>query len=115
MTTVEALDGVLDTLADYESDTAPVISLYLDLRPDQRQQTVRNKKGKRVSAGGWSQARYQRRLENLHQKHMKEVADAVEQVVKEEQVRRVLVAADDVSMPLLREALSPQTRELLTE
>lgn len=73
------------------------------------------KKGKRVSAGGWSQARYQRRLENLHQKHMKEVASTVEQVVKEEQVGRILVAGDDVAMPLLREHLSPRTQELLIE
>jgi peptide subunit release factor 1 (eRF1) len=81
----------------------------------QRQQTVRSKKGKRVSAGGWSQARYQRRLENLHQKHIKEVSSAVEQVVKEEQVRRVLVAGDTVALSLLREQLSPQMQELLIE
>jgi peptide chain release factor subunit 1 len=81
----------------------------------QRQKTVRNKKGKRVSAGGWSQARYQRRLENLHQKHMKEVASTLEQVVRDEQVGRILVAGDDVAMPLLRDELSPKTRELLIE
>jgi peptide subunit release factor 1 (eRF1) len=220
---VDTLDPVLDTLAEFESDTHPVISLYLDLRPDQRgtvksfvesaakehenlapdfdriraylkdelksstqtlaifscsgdpslfetlqldgpldghrlyidrephlfplariadqyspyaallvntnsarlyvfsagaaqrQQTVRNKKGKRVSAGGWSQARFQRRVENLHQKHVKEVADAVERIIAEEHITRVLVAGDAVAMPLLREQLSPQTRELLIE
>ena len=81
----------------------------------ERHVTVRNKKGKRVSAGGWSQARYQRRVENLHVKHMKEVAEAVEQLVREENVARVLVAGDEVALPLLRELLSPQTRELVTE
>jgi peptide subunit release factor 1 (eRF1) len=81
----------------------------------ERQITVKNKKGKRVSAGGWSQARYQRRVENLHTKHMKEVADAVESLVREEKIARVLVAGDDVALPLLREHLSPATRELLTE
>jgi len=81
----------------------------------QRQQTVRNKKGKRVSAGGWSQARYQRRAENLHQKHIKEVAEAVEKIITEEQISRVLVAGDEVAMPLLREQLSPATRERLIE
>ena len=81
----------------------------------ERQITVRNKKGKRASAGGWSQARYQRRMENLHTKHMKEVAEAVEQLVRDEGVVRILVAADDVALPLLREALSPQTQELLVE
>jgi peptide subunit release factor 1 (eRF1) len=81
----------------------------------QRQQTVRNKKGKRVSAGGWSQARYQRRLENLHQKHIKEVVDAVERVIDEESTDRILVAGDDVAMPLLREHLSARARERLIE
>jgi hypothetical protein len=221
--TVNTLEDALDILADYESDATPVISLYLDLRPDQRgavksfidsaakehealeadfdriraylkdevqpstqtlaifsssgdpglfqahqlegaidgnrlyidrephvfplarladqygtyaalllntnsariyvfsagaaqrQEKVRNKKGKRVSAGGWSQARYQRRVQNLHQKHIKEVAEAVEQIVREDGVARVLVAADDVALPALREHLSPQARELLAE
>jgi peptide subunit release factor 1 (eRF1) len=81
----------------------------------ERQITVRNKKGKRVSAGGWSQARYQRRLENLHAKHMKEVADAVEELVRNESIARILVAADTVALPLLREQLSSKTRDLLTE
>jgi peptide subunit release factor 1 (eRF1) len=68
-----------------------------------------------VSAGGWSQARYQRRLENLHVKHVREVVDAVEQVITDEKIDRVLVAGDDVAMPLLREQLSPKTREMLIE
>jgi peptide subunit release factor 1 (eRF1) len=81
----------------------------------ERHITVRNKKGKRVSAGGWSQARYQRRVENLHTKHMKEVADAVEQLVLEETIARILVAGDDVAVPLLRAHLSSSTLELVTE
>jgi peptide chain release factor subunit 1 len=81
----------------------------------ERQITVRNKKGKRVSAGGWSQARYQRRVDNLHTKHIKEVADAVEQLVRDENIARILVAGDEVAVPLLREHLSPSTLALITE
>jgi peptide subunit release factor 1 (eRF1) len=81
----------------------------------ERQQTMRNKKGKRVSAGGWSQARYQRRAENLHQKHIKEVADAVDKIIEEDQVTKVLVSGDDVAMPLLRQHLSARARERLIE
>ena len=81
----------------------------------QQQLTLRNKKGKRVSKGGWSQARYQRRSENLHLKHMKEVAAAVEQVVRDDDVKQILVAGDDMAMPLLRDELSPTTCELLVE
>ena len=81
----------------------------------QLQAKVRNKKGKRVSVGGWSQARYQRRVENLHTKHIKEVAGTVEQVVKDESIARLLVAGDAVAVPLLRDHLSPGTRELMME
>ena len=81
----------------------------------ERQMTVRNKKGKRVSAGGWSQARYQRRAENLYTKHMKEVAEAIEALVRDEHIARVVVAGDSVALPLLREQLSPATLELLID
>src|SRR5687768_4477663 len=112
----------LERLADqYQSYAALLVNtntarLYVfSAGAAERQVTVKNKKGKRVSAGGWSQARYQRRAENLHTKHMKEVADAVERLVREEQIARVLVAGDDVALPLLRDQLSPATRELLIE
>jgi len=112
----------LERLADqYQSYAALLVNtntarLYVfSAGAAERQVTVKNKKGKRVSAGGWSQARYQRRVENLHIKHMKEVADAVERLVREENIARVLVGGDDVALPLLREQLSPATRELLTE
>ena len=112
----------LERLADqYQSYAALLVNtnaarLYVfSAGAAERQITVKNKKGKRVSAGGWSQARYQRRVENLHTKHMKEVADAVERLVGEENIARVLVGGDDVALPLLREHLSPATRELLTE
>ena len=81
----------------------------------ERQIVVKNKKGKRVSAGGWSQARYQRRVENLHVRHMKEVAEAVERLVREENIARILVGGDEVALPLLREQLAPATLQLLTE
>ena len=112
----------LERLADqYQSYAALLINtnaarLYVfAVGAAERQITVRSKKGKRVSAGGWSQARYQRRAENLHTKHMKEVAEAVEQLVGEEHIARILVAGDEVALPLLRESLSAATLELLTE
>jgi peptide chain release factor subunit 1 len=112
----------LERLADqYQSYAALLVNtnaarLYVfSAGAAEREMTVKNKKGKRVSAGGWSQARYQRRVENLHAKHMKEVAEAVENLVREEKIARILVAGDEVALPLLREQLSPATRELLTE
>src|SRR5215203_4151139 len=112
----------LERLADqYQSYAALLVNtnaarLYVfSAGAAEREMTVKNKKGKRVSAGGWSQARYQRRVENLHTKHMKEVAEAVDRLVREEKIARLLVAGDDVALPLLREQVSQSTRELITE
>ena len=112
----------LERLADqYQSYAALLVNtnaarLYVfSAGAAERQITVKNKKGKRVSAGGWSQARYQRRVENLHTKHMKEVAEAVDRLVREENIARILVAGDDVALPLLREQIAPATLALLTE
>ena len=99
----------LERLADrYQSYAALLVNtnaarLYVFSAGAAEQMTVKNKKGKRVSAGGWSQARYQRRVENLHTKHMKEVAEAVDRLVREENIARILVAGDEVAGPLLRE------------
>lgn len=112
----------LERLADqYQSYAALLVNtnaarLYVfSAGAAQREITVKNKKGKRVSAGGWSQARYQRRVENLHTKHMKEVAEAVDRLVREENIARILVAGDEVALPLLREQVAPATAELMTE
>ena len=112
----------LERLADqYQSYAALLVNtnaarLYLfSAGAAERQIVVKNKKGKRVSAGGWSQARYQRRVENLHVKHMKEVAEAVDRLVREENIARILVGGDEVALPLLREQLAPATLQLLTE
>ena len=112
----------LERLADqYQSYAALLVNtnaarLYVfSAGAAEREITVKNKKGKRVSAGGWSQARYQRRAENLHIKHMKEVAEAVDRLVRDENIARILVAGDEVALPLLREQIAPATAALLTE
>lgn len=112
----------LERLADqYQSYAALLVNtnaarLYVfSAGAAERQITVKNKKGKRVSAGGWSQARYQRRVENLHTRHMKEVGEAVDRLVREENIARILVAGDDVALPLLREQVAPATAALFTQ
>lgn len=62
---------------------------------------VTNRKMRREQ-GGWTEARYQRRTENVHTKHAKEVVDVLERVVREEQIEHILLAGDEVIIPLLR-------------
>lgn len=67
--------------------------------------SVNNVKTRRTAMGGWSQARYQRHIENFHLHHMKEVTEVLDRVVREEQIGQVVVACDEVSRPLLFEQL----------
>jgi peptide chain release factor subunit 1 len=67
------------------------------------QEEVRGIKTKKTSQGGWSQARFQRHIENFHVQHAKEVADALDAIVQREGITQIVIAGDEVIMPLLRE------------
>jgi peptide subunit release factor 1 (eRF1) len=64
---------------------------------------VQNTKTKHSKAGGWSQARFQRRVENVHLHHAKEVVERLDQIVSAEDIEHVVVAGDEVIVPLLKE------------
>jgi peptide subunit release factor 1 (eRF1) len=64
---------------------------------------VQNAKTKHSKAGGWSQARFQRHVENVHLLHAKEVVDRLDQIVSVENIEHVVVAGDEVIVPLLKE------------
>ncbi len=66
---------------------------------------VRNVKTRGTSQGGWSQARYQRHIENFHHQHVKEVVDALDRVVQDEGITHIIISCDEVALPLLREQL----------
>jgi peptide chain release factor subunit 1 len=66
-------------------------------------------------AGGWSQARYQRHVEEFQRHHVKEVVDTLQRLVREEGVDRIVVAANDVALPLLRAELPKQLAERVVE
>ena len=75
---------------------------------------VKGKKVHRVKVGGWSQARYQRRVGNAHQEHAKEVVDRLVEIVHQDKVTHIVLAGDPVVMPLL-EALLPQEMAAMVE
>ncbi|MGA9626785.1 MAG: Vms1/Ankzf1 family peptidyl-tRNA hydrolase [Bryobacteraceae bacterium] len=69
---------------------------------------VKGKKVHRVKVGGWSQARYQRRVGNAHEEHAKEVMERLAQIVREDKVSHIILAGDQVVIPLLQEHLPPE-------
>src|SRR5438067_2253965 len=85
------------------SDTHSARIFVFALNALQRSATVENQKVKHHKQGGWAQARFQRHVENYHLRHAKEVVDSVARIVREERIDRVIVAADEVILPLLQE------------
>lgn len=75
---------------------------------------IKGKKVHRVKVGGWSQARYQRRVGNAHQQHVKAIIERLEQIVREEKIGRVVVAGDPAIVPLFEQEM-PQELAALTE
>jgi peptide subunit release factor 1 (eRF1) len=74
---------------------------------------LKGKKVHRVKVGGWSQARYQRRVGNAHQEHAKEVMERLVQIVREDQVSHIILAGDSVVIPLLQEQLPPEMASMV--
>ena len=86
-----------------DTNTARIFVFGLGLVIDA--EAVKGKKVHRVKVGGWSQARYQRRVENAHQEHAKEVIERLTQIVNEDHVCHIILAGDSVVIPLLQEQL----------
>jgi peptide chain release factor subunit 1 len=76
---------------------------------------VTGTKTRRHSMGGWSQARYQRHIDNVHQQHVKEVASALDEIVRAERIEHVIVAGDDSITARLREEMSAPLAEKLVD
>jgi peptide chain release factor subunit 1 len=58
-----------------------------------------------VAAGGWSQARYQRHVENFDVRHAREVVDTLDRVAREERIAQIVLAGDEPMLSTLRGAL----------
>jgi peptide chain release factor subunit 1 len=76
---------------------------------------VEGTKTRRHKMGGWSQARYQRHIDNYHLHHAKEVADALARVVREEGITSILLAGDEVILPLLRDQFSKEIADKVVD
>jgi len=76
---------------------------------------VQNPKTKHFKAGGWSQARFQRHVDNVHLQHAKEVVERLDVIVAAEGIDRVVVAGDEVIVPLVKAQLPPRLAEKLVD
>lgn len=86
-------------------DTNRAQIFVFGLGATERTETVTSAKTRRTSKGGWSQARYQRRADNVHLHHIREVIDTLERLVRDEGLQHVVVAGEEVALNILRDQL----------
>jgi len=96
-----------------DSNAARIFVFGMSRKLDQ--QEIIGEKTNRSQVGGWSQARYQRHVDNVHLQHAKEVVEALERVVREENVEHVILAGDEVIIPVLREQLPRELDEKVVD
>ena len=92
-------------------DTNSARLFVFGLRSTEAREQVTNTKTRRTQTGGWSQARYQRHIENFHQQHMKEVVDVLDRVIRDERINQIVVACDTVARTMLMEQLPKHLAE----
>jgi peptide subunit release factor 1 (eRF1) len=112
------LAKVIDTFPRYAAvmlDTNKARILVFSVDGKQRDERVVNEKTRRSSQGGWSQARYQRRAENFHLHHIKEVVDTLDRIVRGERIQQIVVSGDEVVVPLLKEQLPQHLAEKIVD
>jgi peptide subunit release factor 1 (eRF1) len=96
-------------------DTNKARIVVFGLDASERDETIRNEKTRRNSKGGWSQARYQRRAENFHLHHIKEVVDTLDRIVRDENIDHVVVEAAEVALPIFKEQLPKHLAEKIVD
>jgi peptide chain release factor subunit 1 len=102
------LARVLDEYPRYLAllaDTASARIFVFAANTIEKTHHIQGTKTKHHKQGGWSQARYQRHVENAHVQHLKEVVEHVSRIVRDEAIERIVIAGDEVLVPLLREHL----------
>jgi peptide chain release factor subunit 1 len=72
-------------------------------------------KTRRTAMGGWSQARYQRHIENFHLQHIKEVVDVLDRVVRDEKINHLVIASEEVARPTLMQYLPKHLAEKIID
>jgi peptide subunit release factor 1 (eRF1) len=112
------LAKLIDTYPRYAAvmlDTNKARIQVFSLAASERDEKVVSDKTRRTSKGGWSQARYQRRADDMHLHHMKEVVDALDKIVREEKINQIVIAADDHVLPKLREQMPSHLAEKVVD
>ena len=112
------LARLIDTYPRYAAvmlDTNKARIMVFSLATAERDEKIQNEKTRRSQKGGWSQARYQRRAENFHLLHVKEVVDTLDRIVRDEGINHIVVSAEEVALPIFNEQLPKHLAEKIVD
>jgi peptide subunit release factor 1 (eRF1) len=76
---------------------------------------VESEKTSRTSGSGWEQARFQRHIDQHRLQHAKEVVSRLEDIVRTDDIRKVVVCGDEVIVPMLRSHFTSHLAGLVVE
>src|SRR5688572_3245732 len=98
------------------ADTNSARIVVFGLNRVEKESEVQNVKTNRSEAGGWSQARFQRHIDNFHKQHAKEVIEKLDQIVRAEDITQfVLVGDQEVVIPLLEAEMPKALSEMMVD
>ena len=73
---------------------------------------IQNVKTQRQQQGGWSQQRFQRRVENFHKDHAKEIAATLDKLVRDEGIEIIVFSGQEAKiLQLLEDELTKAVQE----
>jgi peptide subunit release factor 1 (eRF1) len=96
-----------------DTNTARILVFALNTRVDGA--IIENEKTRRTSGSGWEQARFQRHIDQHRLQHAKEVVARLEEIVRTDDIRRIVVGGDEVIVPMLRSHFTPHLASLIVE
>lgn len=109
------LDDRYPRYAAVVADTSVARIFVFGTNRTEREEQVVGQKTKRTKAGGWSQARFQRHVDNYHQQHVKEIIERLDRIVADERIGHVILAGDEVIVPLFRGQLPQHLAERIVD
>ena len=82
-------------------------TLNADNDSEAKVEEIQNNVTNRTKVGGWSQARYQRHVENFHLQHAKETVEEVEKLMRNQKIEHLILCGDETGViPILKEHFS---------
>ena len=96
-------------------DTNSARIVVFSLGAIEKSMHVTGVKTRRHSMGGSSQGRYQRHIENFHLQHVKEVIETLDRVVRADNIQKIIVAGDDVVVPMVKDAMPAHLSDKLVD